>query len=513
MPSLGEVRLRAASPWRWLESHPVWVLAAAMVLAVCLRLPFLGAPMQPDEGGFLMVAKQWDTGGSWLYGSQWVDRPPFLIVVFRFASLFGSSVDALRLVSMALGLCLVASAWWAGRSIGGARGAIVGAMVGAAVGSAYLLDGYGLVGEGIAATFVMLSCALVLHARLIEQRERVALALAVGAGLAAGLAFLTKQNFVDAGIFGAFFLGLDLPRSWRLLVAEGVGIVVPLGITAGWAQSASGPGISALWTAIFTFREKAAGIIASSAAPVSLNRLKGIVVIAVISGIVLLAWQVSVAIRRADSLVSLRVALVAMFGYAVFSMVFGGNWWRHYLLQLTPVLVLGAALATRRADTRFRIYLSTLVAAFSAVLVSALLLPAAASDNFPAKADTALAGWLRAASEPRDSVIIFYGEPNIIEMSGLSTPYPYSWSLPLRARDPRLRLLVRTMRGPHAPTWLVRIDGFDRWGIETPQFASILQSEYHQVTAVCGHEIWLHDGDFRQLPPSPSHCGAQATER
>lgn len=484
-----------------------------MVFAVCLRLPFLGAPMQPDEGGFLMVARQWDSDGSWLYGNQWVDRPPFLIVVFRLASVFGTSVDILRLVSMALGLGLVASAWWAGRSLNGARGAVVGTVVGAAVGSAYLLDGYGLVGEGIASTFVMLSCALVLHARLVERRERVALALAFGGGMAAGLAFLTKQNFIDAGIFGALFLGLDLRRSWRLLVAEGVGLLAPLAATVGWAQSPAGPGLGALWAALFTFREKAAGIIASSTEPVGLDRLKGIVVVAVVSGIVLLAWQVFVGIRRAESLVSLRVALVAMFGYAVFSMAFGGNWWRHYLLELTPVLVLGAGLATRRPDTRLRIHLATAVAAISAVMVSAVLVPAAASNGFPARADTVVAGWLRSASEPHDSVIVFYGEPNIIEMSGLSTPYPYSWSLPVRGRDPHLRLLVRTLLGPRAPTWLVSVDGFDAWGIQTARFAKVRRAEYRQVSTVCGHEIWLRDGARRPLPPAPNHCGAQATER
>ena len=41
-------------------------------------MPFLARPLSPDEGGFLLVASQWEPGTS-LYGHYWVDRPPLLM--------------------------------------------------------------------------------------------------------------------------------------------------------------------------------------------------------------------------------------------------------------------------------------------------------------------------------------------------------------------------------------------------------------------------------------------------
>ena len=74
---------------------PVLLLGAATLL---FRLPFLGAPTSPDEGGFLEVGKQWHAGGDSLYGHFWVDRPPLLIAVFRIADLLGG-ITAVRLIA------------------------------------------------------------------------------------------------------------------------------------------------------------------------------------------------------------------------------------------------------------------------------------------------------------------------------------------------------------------------------------------------------------------------------
>ena len=87
---------------RRLRIHPVVLIA---VLAAALRVPYLRAPMSPDEGGFLVVARHWHPGGGSLYGPYWVDRPPLLIAFFRLADALGG-FTALRL----LGCLLVASA-------------------------------------------------------------------------------------------------------------------------------------------------------------------------------------------------------------------------------------------------------------------------------------------------------------------------------------------------------------------------------------------------------------------
>jgi hypothetical protein len=58
------------------------LIAAASVM---MRLPGLGHALRPDEAGFLAVAQQWHAGGTSLYGSYWVDRPPLLISIFGVA--------------------------------------------------------------------------------------------------------------------------------------------------------------------------------------------------------------------------------------------------------------------------------------------------------------------------------------------------------------------------------------------------------------------------------------------
>jgi len=64
-----------------ITAHLAWWLAAVAALA---WLPFVAKPVSPDEGGFLLVAAQWQPGRS-LYGHYWVDRPPMLITVFDLA--------------------------------------------------------------------------------------------------------------------------------------------------------------------------------------------------------------------------------------------------------------------------------------------------------------------------------------------------------------------------------------------------------------------------------------------
>src|SRR5262245_49190866 len=85
------MRRAAVRAWRWLEADPQRALLVSVLVMLLIRAPFLFRPLESDEGGFLMVADQWDDGGSSLYGGQWVDRPPLLLLVFKLAALWGGS--------------------------------------------------------------------------------------------------------------------------------------------------------------------------------------------------------------------------------------------------------------------------------------------------------------------------------------------------------------------------------------------------------------------------------------
>src|SRR3954447_21047056 len=73
-------------PGGWFLRHSV-ALACAATLGV--HLLSLTRRLGPDEGGFAMVARYAGTSGSYLYGPQWVDRPPGLIGLFALADRIG----------------------------------------------------------------------------------------------------------------------------------------------------------------------------------------------------------------------------------------------------------------------------------------------------------------------------------------------------------------------------------------------------------------------------------------
>ena len=352
----------------------------------------------------------------------------------------------------------------------------------------------------MAGALVMVSCALTLQAKYDAESPQTGLLLALLAGMFAACAFLVKQSFVDAGLFAVVLLGVKTHKTWRLMVAGAVGVAIPLFVTAVWARSDEGPGLVRLWNALFRFRQRAYAIVedASSAAPV--QRLHTLLLLFVVAGVGFLVVQAVVASISVRKRRSLRIALVVMLAYGVAAMLLGGNWWRHYLLQLVPVLAMGTALATKRSARRLRThYAATYVVAASVVtaIVGAAMV---VTETIGVNSDEVVADYLRAASQPMDSVVVAYGTPNIIERSGLATPYRYAWSLPIRGRDPHLTQLVATLQGPDAPTWLVEMGSFDWWGIDTPAFQQVRRARYHWVADVCGHEVYLRNDLPRALP-------------
>ncbi|MEP6666420.1 MAG: hypothetical protein ABJA81_08240, partial [Nocardioidaceae bacterium] len=473
-------------------------------LSAILRAPFLTRPPQPDEGGFLMVAGQWFDGGTSLYGDQWVDRPPLLLLTFKLADVLGGGVVIVHLMALGFSMLTIGAAWWAGRIINGPKGAVVAALVAAVIGSNVALGAMAMTGELIAGAFVMLSCALTLQAKYSTKSPQTGIVLAMLAGLTASLAFLVKQNFIDAGIFAFTLLGFNIHKTWRLVVAGAVGVAIPLLVTAIWARSGEGPGLVRLWHALFRFRHRAYDILedATSAAP--LDRLRWLLVLFLISGMVFLSWQLVVTCLKGGKRRTLRIALLVMWVYGVAGVLVGASWWRHYLLALVPVLAMGTALATKRSSRRLRTHYAATFAIAASVIAALLAGVDLVNDKVPGYSDQALAGYLRAASISGDSVFVAYGAPNIIEMSGLSTPYRYSWSLPMRGRDSHLKYLVDTLKGPYAPTWLVELGDFNWWQIDTAAFQAVRADRYHVVATVCGHDIYLRDDAVRTLPPAPS---------
>jgi hypothetical protein len=502
--------------WTWLEARPARVLPFAVALVVILRLPFLGWPLNADEGGFLYLAQHWDGDGPSLYDHQWVDRPPLLLLVFKLGALLGGAL-ALRLIALTLACMVVVAGWWAGRIINGSTGAVLGALFAAATSSNFIFDGFDLVGEGIAGAFVMMSCALTLQSVWGRSRggrgmsTRAAFGTVVAAGVLASAAFLTKQNFLDAAVFALVLLVPAVRSSWPTLVAWIAGAAAPLLVTVVWADGRHGPGVTAFWNALFEFRAAAASAIASHPLAAQVHRMHWLVVLFLVSGMGVLSWYLLTTVVRDRAQRRLGIALAATLVYGFVSIALGGNWWRHYLLELVPVLTMAAALASRGRG-RWLSRAAAVRIATSLAVASALIATFASASEGARWAqvdrDLAISRWLIRASHPDDSVVLTFGSADIIESSGLTSPYPYSWSLPARIEDPHLRTLVRVLNGPSAPTWLIHISSTHGYylGNRNPAFATTLAAHYRLFATVCRRDVFLHDGLTRVRPARATGC-------
>lgn len=499
-----EPAIAPAAPGGWPPGRfPAWAVRHSVLLAcgctILLHLPFLSTNLDSDEGGFALVARLWTSPGHYLYGPLWVDRPPGLIAVFAVADQLGPY--GVRLMTTVMATLLVAMVALAARTVGGGGAARWSAWTACALVSSTFLGGYELNGELVAATAVAASVA----ASLAARRGRSG--CVVVAGLLATCALLCKQNFADALAFGVVLILLDAlrTRGWRRGLRRGagfaVGAAVPVALAGVWAGAHGG--VNALLYATYGFRVDASRVMASWSFAAPEHRLWRLVIFAVLSGMVSILVLLMVAHRaRLRRLDPIGWAIAAGLFVELLGIAGGGNFWVHYLIGPVPMLALGIGLSTRPSWALWRLARGVVVLAVATTLVA---VPITAGARTHGSAGQYVADWLRASARPGDSVVIPYTHPNVIEMSGLLPAYPYAWSLPLRTLDPHLDLLVRTLEGPQAPTWVVRWDHAHTWGLDpADRVQHALEQHYHQVADLCGHSVWLHDLAVRTPAPTPS---------
>ena len=497
-------RARTSTPGtRW-----VWLVAG---LTVLLRLPFLGAPMSPDEGGFLVVAGGWHRGTS-LYGDLWVDRPPLLLALFRVADLLGGQAHALtvlRLLGCLAAALTVACVGLAARLLGGRRSAPVWAPVWAAVVAGVLVvtvPGGGSVvnGELLAAPFVALGLLAALHA---TRTGPAGGRWAVLAGASGAAAILVKQNMLDVAVFVVVLLVATAwrDRAWarsaRLAgLAVGGGVLGAAAVLLpAWAAGTTPWGVL---YAMYPFRLEAASVMNVNADERVAHGLS-MVMTWVTTGAPLLlvgfaAWAAWAAWRGPRDPRVLAVLAVLLFD--VVSIAAGGSFWLHYVVQLVVPTGLAAALLAARTPVLGR--------ALAAVVVVAGLVGwgAGLTATTPA-AGEGIGGALAGASRPGDSVASLLGDADVVRASGLRpSAYPYLWSLPARTLDPGFHRLDRVLSAADRPTWVV-VRGSTT--LATLRDAHVgLESHYRRVAVVCDHPVFLRDGVRRPTPTPPASCRA-----
>ncbi len=476
------------------------LLAAVVVVRVC----YVGGSLFPDEAGYLLVARQWHPGGPNLYGFYFVDRPPGLLLIYKLAALLQWD-HAIRLLSIPFALLFVLSAFRAVHGLVGERGARWAAVLAAAFAVSPSLGAQESDGELFAMPLVMLAVALTLT--VVRRTGRGCLLPAAGAGAAAAAAVLVKQNFADAFVFAAVLLVASVAqrrvanRDAATVTAGGLlGAAVVLSGALGYV-GASGVGLARAWYSLVGFRGSALDVITRGSLHAPLDRALALLGLAVVAGLVPILLVLVAAAWRCHLTgppVAWAVAVTLVVGSV--SIVAGGSYWPHYLLQLAPMTVLAVGLWAPQLP-RLRVVAGAAVV--SAVVTAGWVAAAHALDR---PSEGYLAGtWVRQAAHPHDTLTVLYGNAQVQEAAGLPSPYPHLWSLPMRTLDPHLHRLRSLLAGVHGPDWVVVWLSPDSWNIDPRDTTELdLATHYRPVASVCGHQVWLRDGLSRRVPPVPA---------
>ena len=100
-----------------------------------------------------------------------------------------------------------------------------------------------------------------------------------------------------------------------------------------------------------------------------------------------------------------------------------------------------------------------------------------------------------------DTIVSLYGSPDLVQASGLASPYQHLWSLPMRTLDPDQDELRSVLSGEAAPTWVVAVLPLSSWHIDDDRrLRDLLMDRYRLVTPRCGPLIWVRSDVYRPAP-------------
>lgn len=490
-----------------------WTLVGSVAWTVTAHVLFVGTTPGADEGGYAVVAHYANDPGPFLYGPTFVDRPPLLILLFRFAAFLGST-GTWWVTTAAAVICVLACAR-AAYLIAGARAARWAAAIAAGFGSSPLLQAENTNGEILAGAFVATSIALILEAdRLRRFNPWSAGFVAVLSGATAVAALFIKQNFGDAVAFSVVLAIAYFMTRGRILWSLAVGYLAGGAVVVAWALLWSGDhhGVGALFYAMYGIRADATGAVSGITSIVQLENIAILIGAGLASGVFLLAF----AILRANWQRGLRripivgVAYLGAVGVEVVGILGGGNFASHYLIGLIPTISVctGVMIANWRHEhhgwgVRW-VRLTSVVIVVSSLISAPVTAFADHTDTNPVQI---VGDWVKAAAHPGDTIAVPFSNSPVISISGLRPAYPYNWVLLVRTRDPRLEHFLDLLNGSRAPTWIVEWDLPSEVGLRAPApLLFTLRKHYRLLGTLCGKNIWLLDGHHARVPLSQPSC-------
>ena len=454
---------------------------AAAALAVLVRLPFFGAPVTADEGGYAEAARLWGRGAS-LYHDIWVDRPQGLILIFRGALELGSSPDVLRGVAAAAGaLSVLGTMWLAYRLTTSRTVAFAGGLLMATAGASPFLEAFTLAGELLSSFAAILS--LLAFTGYLRSRSLAWLAVA---GVAAGCAVMIKQSGIDAAFAIVVYVAwTERRRALRPLAVFLGAAAAPIvaGLLSAWS-------LHSWWFAVVGYRGSGDSLVTGSLVHrLSLladslpSAAKGLGLLVILAGI---GWRGSPLLAR------------LWLGGAILGVLGGGNFHFHYYLQLVPPLaVLAGAGVERIVAGRHRLLALGLAAIAVATVVVTVPLwfdspRAQAKAIWPKdphlQHDAAVVRYLDAHSRPGQKVLVLWAAANVYYLADRGPAIPYMWRRNIESIPGVLGRLERALEG-RTPVLVAAVQPVDSLNTDG-RVTAILARNYRRVATVDGVPIY-----------------------
>jgi hypothetical protein len=480
-------------------------LVGALLVSTALRVPGFLATPSSDEAGFLLVARAWAPNGESLYGPYWVDRPPVLIAAYRWTdALFGAAGP--RLLAGVLAALLVVAVHLLAARIAGPSPARLATVVTVTLLADPELSAWTAKGEVLGTPLVALSCLLLVKALDSDDVRRSARLAALAGGCAlAACGF--KQSLVGGLVFATVLLvgsvlteRVSLPRAGRAAAHFAAGGSVPVIACLAWV-AASPATFGAAWYQVVGFRADASAVLAASDSRAPVDRAHDLALLFVVCGMApLLALAAGSARRWWHRWSALSAAVVAMTAVDLVGVVVSGSFWHAYLVPLVPDVALLAALAAStgppmRTLTRFVTALAVVLTLVSYVGFARdrLFSPTPSGPWQVGAAISEVAG-------PDDTIVSLYGSAELVEASGLSSPYRHLWSLPMRTLDPDQDELRGVLSSDLAPTWVVAVLPVTSWHLDDDhRLRTLLLQHYRLAAPSCGPLIWVR-ADVHRAP-------------
>ena len=403
-----------------------------------------------------------------------------------------------RVLGAVAAVALVGAIALLARAVAGRRAGLIAGLLAALMSGSFALESVFTPAELLAAVPSTLS---VLCLVLAHRRRRALLLFA--AGLLAVAAVLIKQSFLDAGLAGLVFVvasGVgDRKVRVRWPLAYLAGVAIPIAALLAWQVAAQLPDGGFVYSLV-GFRIDALHTLSGSDVPLHV-RVKSLEPPVVASGLALVLGLAVIGLARLRGDRVLLATIGAWLVGAALGVIGGGSYWPHYLIELVPVGCVAAAAGI--AGGRAPIRVAAVGACTAVSLVTALSGMAFVAAHPRHQRAMAVARYVRAHARPGDTQYVMYAQANIPYYTRLPSPYPYAWSLMVRAKPGAIAQLQRLLASPQRPTWLVGAQRPNRWQLDPGgRTARLIARRYRRVANVRGYRIYLRND--RHLPTGAS---------